>query len=187
MQKQAITHVTLSIAIACIATSWPQQKAMAGPEDLIWPPTPNFSSRPEDKPWRTPKGDAKVDCTVLRLKIKNKTNATKSAEKATDRFFQSRKAGEDWTKSEASKKLFREYRDADRIVEIAKLQTDLAVLNVAKHLNYEESRLKEMWEYRTGSPAWENLIKTGSSDAVLREIGLPFSEALHFCWFTFWS
>ena len=175
MSPRALVFATIAVAAGLAPFHWPLEEVMAAPRQ-----------NKAFEPWLDPKGDAKVDCTVLRLKIQERTKVGEKRQKAADKYFQARIDGKDLGSADVLV-LYREYRDADQAEEMAKFQVDLATLNVAKHLNYSEKRLKQMWEYRVGAPAWSELLKGDSSQVVLNGIGLPFEESLHFCWFAVWS
>ena len=165
MQKQAVTHVTLSIAIACIAASWLPQKGIAGEEA---------------EPWETPRGDARVDCAVFKTKRESWFAATDRVLDSSDALSELRKEGISSYSDEGRKAESKiDQAESERV--IATYQYEASTINAAKHLNYSRSALRDMWEHRTFSPKWEALNRQRGMFGVLLSKMPPAMEVNKFC------
>ena len=165
MQKQAFVHAAVSIAIACAATSWPQQKAIAGQEA---------------EPWATSRGNARIDCAVFKVKLENWIAATDRVHVSSNALSQLRKESIS-PYSDEGRRVHLEIEQAERERVMATYQYELSTINVAKHLGYSRSALKDMWEHRTFSSKWEALNRQRGMFKVLLSKMPPGGEVNRFC------
>lgn len=165
MRNQTVAHATVSIAIACVAASWPQQKAIAGQEA---------------EPWATPRGDARIDCAVFKTKRDNWFAAIDRVHDSESALSRLRKEGIEPYSDEA-RRAETKIEQAESERDIATYQYEVSTINAAKHLNYSRSTLRDMWEHRTFAPKWEALNRQKGMFGVLLSKMPPGSEVNRFC------
>ncbi len=109
---------------------------------------PAFGFMGNQEPWATPKGDARTDCAVLRVKQERFDKSSRKYNNASDILLElmktkGREETKEWLRSKDNPLIKAEKEKDENLIHL-----QLARMNVVKHLGYDKPRLKEMWEWR---------------------------------------
>ena len=139
-----------------------------------------------EEPWATPKGDARTDCAVYKLKNKRHDVLQTQEKKATSYALEKYRAMLSTnTKEEVDEWWFSDdnpYHEIAKKEDEAYAEIQLAQLNVAKHLGYSKQRLREMWEWRvTNGEKFKKYFREEGGVDLFNEKTIVVGEVADFC------